>query len=655
MAGIHSADVRAERFSGGAPAVTGDLFGGNFLFDRDQAVSGGSFDAKAEALGASFLRYPGGTIAEQHFDITDPDRTADDGARGPLEPLSDFIAYAAGRGAGWALVLPMNEYAHAVASGAMTMAAARAELRGFLEALKAGAYGAHMPEVIELGNEFYDHAGMGEEALAAIYAPAARAFAEEIRAAMGGAVEIAVQAGRTEAANGTVMEAFARAGGLVDSVIVHSYPWTVDQIVWHHDQRLGVAEAWRAAGLAEGVFLSEWNMANDFAAGGVPLSPLEIERGMAQAAAMIELLAGFAKAGVTRAAVWPIQQNTPGDLGGDEGEWAAGEAKLSPRNLTLAGESFRLMSEVLPGLKPLETANLDIDGAAEAARFRDEFLIEAFQGDGKIVVFVSAFALTAGQLGSTVRLDIDGAFAGATVTTLRAGGPDPLDPNAPALVGEARLDGVRSAADLALVFSDAYEIKRVVFDLAPEQEPRADASSGRIVGGSGDDRLRGGETEEIIVGRRGEDTLRAGDGDDLARGGGGADRLAGQRGDDLLIGGPGADHLRGGGGADALRGGGGGDKLIGNGGGDTLAGGKGDDVLKGGGGADLFVFRPGDGADIVKDFTPGLDRLSFEGGLAPGDLTLVDGPDGAFLSWRGGSALLDGVSADALGEGDFLF
>ncbi len=79
--------------------------------------------------------------------------------------------------------------------------------------------------------------------------------------------------------------------------------------------------------------------------------------------------------------------------------------------------------------------------------------------------------------------------------------------------------------------------------------------------------------------------------------GGGADRLIGLGGDDTLSGGAGADTLLGGAGADRLRGGGGTDEMV------------------GGSGADLFQFRAvadspdGDARDVIRDFTPGSDRL----------------------------------------------
>lgn len=47
------------------------------------------------------------------------------------------------------------------------------------------------------------------------------------------------------------------------------------------------------------------------------------------------------------------------------------------------------------------------------------------------------------------------------------------------------------------------------------------------------------------------------------------------------------------------------DTLVGMNGNDRLVGGHGADTLTGGGGDDRFVFKPGDGADTVTDFTPG--------------------------------------------------
>ncbi|WP_413687731.1 calcium-binding protein, partial [Rhodobacter sp. Har01] len=63
------------------------------------------------------------------------------------------------------------------------------------------------------------------------------------------------------------------------------------------------------------------------------------------------------------------------------------------------------------------------------------------------------------------------------------------------------------------------------------------------------------EGSDVIIGRAGNDTIFGGGGDDSILGSSGVDRLHGQAGNDTLEGGPGNDHLWGGEGADRLIGG----------------------------------------------------------------------------------------------------
>ncbi len=97
----------------------------------------------------------------------------------------------------------------------------------------------------------------------------------------------------------------------------------------------------------------------------------------------------------------------------------------------------------------------------------------------------------------------------------------------------------------------------------------------------------------------GDDSFHGGIGPDFVNGLAGADRLLGGGGDDTLFGGPGDDRLSGGWGRDALSG---------NLGADELDGGAGADLLSGGAGNDLYLYRPGDGDDVIFD-RQGIDRL----------------------------------------------
>ena len=102
------------------------------------------------------------------------------------------------------------------------------------------------------------------------------------------------------------------------------------------------------------------------------------------------------------------------------------------------------------------------------------------------------------------------------------------------------------------------------------------------------------DTDYVIAGMKGNDTLVSGAGQDTLGGGRGRDLLKGSAGNDKLSGGAGSDILKGGSGAD------------------TLDGGRGHDILAGGGGKDAFVFRDTlvkGKADVILDFKPGTDTI----------------------------------------------
>lgn len=126
------------------------------------------------------------------------------------------------------------------------------------------------------------------------------------------------------------------------------------------------------------------------------------------------------------------------------------------------------------------------------------------------------------------------------------------------------------------------------------------APAGAILGTAAANTMGGTAGADLILGLGGDDRIAAGDGDDTVHGGAGNDRVEAGRGSDLLLGGTGNDRLEG------------------EAGNDTLVGGPGADDLDGGDGADRFVFiRPGEGADIVRDFkTADGDVLDLAGLLA---------------------------------------
>jgi VCBS repeat-containing protein len=104
------------------------------------------------------------------------------------------------------------------------------------------------------------------------------------------------------------------------------------------------------------------------------------------------------------------------------------------------------------------------------------------------------------------------------------------------------------------------------------------------------------DTNDVILGDSGGQTLHGGDGNDHIHSAGGDDTVNGGKHDDTLYGGTGGDTLNGNNGVDTIYGGSGNDTLKGGGDGDTLYGGSGADHLRGDGGADTVW--GGTGADI---------------------------------------------------------
>ena len=194
-------------------------------------------------------------------------------------------------------------------------------------------------------------------------------------------------------------------------------------------------------------------------------------------------------------------------------------------------------------------------------------------------------------------------------------------------------------------------------------------------GGDGDDKLITGDGHDTLFGEDGDDTMKSGfeedyldggDGDDFLDGGNGDDTMLGGDGDDIMYGddsnpmhffgldgedsmdgGDGNDQMFGQVGDDTLDGGAGNDTLDGGSGNDILTGGDGNDVLSGGEGGDLFVFDHSDGQDVVTDFHPGEDQLSFTGIENAGQLGVSVQDGNTIITYGDTTVTLQGVEMTA--------
>lgn len=109
---------------------------------------------------------------------------------------------------------------------------------------------------------------------------------------------------------------------------------------------------------------------------------------------------------------------------------------------------------------------------------------------------------------------------------------------------------------------------------------------------------------------------------------GGSDRIFGERGvggDDVLIGGSGDDEIRGRRGDDILLGGSGRDRIYGGSGEDDIIGGAGNDYLRGGSGSDDFYLDTGIGADFIDSFSISDDLVVLPSSLVDGIEVRDDG------------------------------
>ncbi len=234
-----------------------------------------------------------------------------------------------------------------------------------------------------------------------------------------------------------------------------------------------------------------------------------------------------------------------------------------------------------------------------------------------------------------------------------------------------------------------------------------------IVGGIGNDSIAGNLGADAVYGEDGDDLLIGGDNDfvtDIIVGGNGNDTIDGQNGlgdYDIMNGGVGNDsylvdtpadltYEGAGEGTDTvfanitgagyylypfvenltlqgstpfgvgndlgnvLTGSGTSNWLLGGAGNDTLNGRGNNDVLFGEDGADRFLFTPGTNADLIGDFTPGVDRIQLQGfaGLtnwAELQTRIGEYEGTAFINlFFGDLVVIDGISKAQLTINDFI-
>lgn len=636
--------------------ITGDFYGGNFLFTKD--IVDGTFGEKVDYLNINLLRFPGGEMTERYFDVNNPDNIP---AGESHETLTDFLSFAGENSITPVIVVPIKKY---IKDG-IPIEQAALEIFNFVQRVTSGEFGDVKIDTFEIGNEY----NIDElQVTGAEYGAYAAAFALAIKAASAYDVDVAVQGGshwgQEQIAiddNNQILQAFTDAGALdaVDTIVFHTYPKDFNDV----DDQLRttmpdiVVDDWNnATGKDLDIFVSEWNIINNWD------TALRENYGLAQASTLIKMTSEMLKKGVDISAIWAIQQHTKTELAGAEGD----------NDIRMAGELYRMLSESTVGTKVLDIPN-NIIGNGQVAAY-------AFESKSKTVVFLSALdiiddttpfsvdlnlsniasnftyvwgeklstdgqfywqngvptlstlhpSLTANGDMSTVNVTFDKDYEVIKLVFLK----DVFDDTPVHIVGDDISDNFITGGGDDLIESSGGDDK-IISKTGDDKIVSGDGNdtviSGRgsdtvwggdgrdiIAGGDGDDTIDGGSGNDILGGGKGNDVLYGQDGDDRMRGGEHDDILFGGLGDDIVGGGKGADILhgdegndllKGGPGSDIIYGGLGNDILRGSFGDDTLAGGEGDDILWGGEGQDVFVFSDTSGNDIIRDFETGQDMI----------------------------------------------
>ncbi|WP_299146679.1 type I secretion protein [uncultured Tateyamaria sp.] len=422
------------------PSIAGDAkysddhFGGNLLAPRGDLLGDGSYAEAVEYLGVSGLRYPGGSLTEYMFDITDPDAEVVYDPRSDEEQtmigLTDFMSYALDADQPVTIVVPTRTQTseNYDENGDRYADIDEAELRAFVQDLAAGEYGEARIQAFEIGNEYWGSGEMSALEYGRVASEMATIINDELEKAGNFDTDIVVQKGNNfgfsrlsddydgvpgDEVLATLNELYGveldddalfNSGdvnwGYVNSKLVLSSFDTdvekeaVDGVVTHIYSRGDVAESTRYFDLDQindtwaqdipgvEIYITEWNLKS------TPGLEREEDYGLFQGQEMLQIMEEFGRTGVDKAHVWPLIQNTRNALAEGQDFDAA----------TPPGEMFALMSETLPGKVLLDFQEGDKDTEAEFG----DVSVHMFAGEGEL-----AFYVMNGSKESAASADID--------------------------------------------------------------------------------------------------------------------------------------------------------------------------------------------------------------------------------------------------------
>ena len=627
--------------------VSANLIGSNLLFHNDDLSSGADFEKVTEQFELGILRYPGGTITEEYFDLTNPNASDSYNILDLLEgttnirkqsviPLSDFLEFAHNKSIDPAIVIPTYRFFDPSSGGVLPDA--EAEVRTFIRSLLTGEFGPIGQVTFELGNEWYqERFAWTVEQFGEIQSKIAEWIFDEVSAlGLKDTVTILAQAGRNEADNACLASYF-NGEGTINGVLTHLYGTNSNGNPLGIGSGIGrrleeIRDVWGSVlGSDFSLAVTEWNVGEN----GIDDTTIN---GLMRSAPLLRIFSEMVEKGVDLAAIWASQTNGPAGLSGVEGTGSA----LSP-----TGYLYTMLDDTIG-------YNLADNGAGP-------FLHDAngnkvgynyiFENDSGAIHFLSSGSSQPMDL--TVDLtyykDAD-AFIYATILRAAPGEAGDEYWSDASLNFETEISNLTGSSWHVPFQLSAYETLQIQIVLGSGVQIEGDrhhAIDDALTGSEYGDYLAGHLGGDSLLGEAGDDTLLGGIGDDLIYGGDDHDFLEGGDGSDSLFGGHGRDTLSGGLGNDLIEGGNWNDTIFGGTGDDTIIGGRGDDSLFGGDGDDFVEI--GNGNDVAVGVS-GFDILALKDSQDQALSLVVGAPvllsDNHTATFSGFEALVGTNSAD---------
>ena len=429
--------------------ASADLFGGNVLATRSDMAGVGSYGEAINDMGVTSLRYPGGTLAEQFFDISNPNAEIgvdeSTGETTDFIPLSDFMNFAAVEGHPVTIVIPTRDLLtdSVDANGDRLPHIDEDALRTFVNDVMTGVYGDAKVSAFEIGNEYWSGGEMNATEYGRLASKMATLIDAQLRIVndahpeidtnqtdilvqMGlnygtsrisdtyGAMDAHEAIAQINSAYGTnLTDANIRANGTlnwtevnnelikvnfdtveeqdaVDGIVAHVYSTgELDDYSKAYDLST-IDHIWRddPAFRDIDIHVTEWNLKSTTA-----LDP-NADYGLYQAQEMLEIVEEFMTYDVTEAHVWPLIQNTRNAL----------SSGFDYTGMNSPAEMFRMMAENLPGKSMLDFTPNDRETQLET----DTVDVHGFAGEGDVVFYITSNA----DATATTALDFSGLIAG---------------------------------------------------------------------------------------------------------------------------------------------------------------------------------------------------------------------------------------------------